>query len=122
MTGFLIGGMICCFRKNLKTCCLAVPFPTQSHSPPDRPTTIFGHTTSCCVLLAVATNSICCISDCVAITPGHISWHRTESRWRGQSQARDNMNDDQKSGLGRKMETALTWAAILYLLAWLGVR
>jgi len=32
------------------------------------------------------------------------------------------MNDDQKSGLGRKMETALTWAAILYLLAWLGVR
>ena len=29
------------------------------------------------------------------------------------------MNDDKKSGFGRKVEAVLTWAAILYLLAWL---
>jgi len=29
------------------------------------------------------------------------------------------MNDDKNPGCGRKVETILTWAAMLYLLAWL---
>jgi hypothetical protein len=29
------------------------------------------------------------------------------------------MNSGKKPGFGKKLETALTWAAILYLLAWL---